>query len=319
MTEERVIMKKKLILDVDTGIDDAIAIILAATAPELELLGITTVSGNIDLESATRNTLRVLELIGKKGMYGIHMGAEAPLKRNIRYAVEVHGTSGMAGELEDISVELPENTDAISFMIETIKKYPNEVTVVMTGPETNFALALQQAPEIAKLVKEVVIMGGVVTEKGNESPVAEFNIAIDPEAAHIVFNCEAKVTMVGLDVTKKAMLKKEHFEKLNHDSKVAQFVMNVTHQYMERFFLDNGVRGCAMHDPLAVASVICPELIETFPYFVGVETNSVYCDGQTVCDFDNRWQKEPNVQVALKVDAISFIDLLLSRINQAVS
>lgn len=305
---------KKIILDVDTGIDDAIAIILATRSPELEVMGITTVSGNIDLESATRNTLRVLTLLGKENEVNVYKGAEKPLKRAIRYAVEIHGKSGMAGQLENIDVTHRETKSAIDFIIETIKAYPHEITMIMTGPETNFALALEKAPEIAQLVKAIVVMGGVVDGRGNESPVAEFNIAIDPEAANAVFNCGAEVTMVGLDVTKKALLTKAHFEGLDESSKVSSFVMNVTHSYMERFYLDNGVYGCAMHDPLAVATCIDPTLVVAKPYYVGVETNSIFCDGQTVCDFAGRWQKAPNVKVALEVDSERFLKLLIESV-----
>lgn len=309
-------MTKKVILDVDTGIDDAIGILLAATAPELELLGITTVSGNIDLESATRNTLRVLKLINRTDV-SVYPGAEKPLKRSIRYAVEVHGTSGMAGQLEDLEVEMPKTISAVEFIRNTVIENPNEVTLIFTGPQTNLALALTAYPEIKDLIKEVIVMGGAVAVKGNESPVAEFNIAIDPEAAHQVFESGLEVTMIGLDVTKKALLKREHFEALHQESPVAQFVMNVTHQYMERFFADNGIYGCAMHDPLAVTMAIKPDFVTVKPYYVAVEHKSLYCDGQTVCDFDGRWHKEANVKVGLEVDSAGFIAFLMDRINKA--
>lgn len=310
-------MKKKVILDVDTGIDDAIGIILAATAPELDVLGITTVSGNIDLESATRNTLRVLKLIDKEADISVYKGSESPLCRNIRYAVEVHGSSGLADQLEDIEVVHKETELAWDFMKKMTVKYPGEITLIMTGPQTNLALALQKYPELKHGFKEVIVMGGAVKEKGNESPTAEFNIAIDPEAAEQVFSSGLKVTMIGLDVTKKALLKREHFNGLDQESPVAQFVMNVTKQYMDRFFIDNGIYGCAMHDPLAVTMGIAPEYVKTYPYFVGVETRSQYCDGQTVCDFDNRWGKAPNVHVGLEVDSEGFISFLIDRINKA--
>lgn len=311
-------MKKKVILDVDTGIDDAIGIILAATAPEIELLGITTVSGNIDLESATRNTLRVLKLINRQDTVSVYKGSEKPLSRDIRYAVEVHGQSGLAGQLEDIPVEHNETKPAWVFYNEMAAMNPGEITLIMTGPQTNLALALQKYPELRGRIKEVIVMGGAVKEKGNESPTAEFNIAIDPEAAEYVFSSGMQVTMIGLDVTKKSLLKREHFEGLNPESPVAQFVMNVTKQYMDRFFIDNGIYGCAMHDPLAVTMGIQPGFVTTVPYFVGVETKSQYCDGQTVCDFDNRWGKAPNVHVGMAVDSEGFIAFLIDRINKAL-
>lgn len=306
-------MKDKIILDVDTGIDDAIGIMLAATAPELEVLGITTVSGNIDLESATRNTLRVLALV--KRDLKVYPGEIKPLSRSIRYATEVHGASGLAGQLEDMAYGEAQSKHAVDYIIETVKQYPREVTIICTGPQTNLAMALRKAPEIKNLIRRVIVMGGAVTVKGNESPVAEFNIAIDPEAAYEVFESGMEVTMIGLDVTKKALLKKEHFANLNHDLAASQFVMAVTKQYMDRFFVDNGIYGCAMHDPLAVTMAIRPDFVKTTAYYVGVEHQSQFCDGQTVCDFDNRWQKQPNVQVGLEVDAEGFIAFLIQRIN----
>lgn len=309
-------MKKKVILDVDTGIDDAIGIILATTAPELDLLGITTVSGNIDLESATLNTLRVLKLLGKDEVQ-VYKGAETPLQRKIRYAVEIHGASGMAGQLEDVEVVHKQSKKAWEFYHEMASQYPGEVTLVMTGPQTNLAMALNQYPELKNLFKEVIVMGGAVKEKGNESPTAEFNIAIDPEAAEMVFQSGMNVTMIGLDVTKKSLLRREHFSALRKDSPVADFVMKVTNDYMERYFKANGIYGCSMHDPLAVTMTIAPQFVKTQHLFVGVETKSQYCDGQTVCDFENRWNKAPNVHVGLEVDVDGFTAFLIDRINAA--
>lgn len=309
-------MKKKVILDVDTGIDDAIGIILAATAPEIELLGITTVSGNIDLESATKNTLRVLKLLGKEEIQ-VYKGAETPLERKIRYAVEIHGASGMAGQLEDMEVSHHQSKTAWDFYHEMASLYPGEVTLVMTGPQTNLARALEQYPELKGLFKEIIVMGGAVKEKGNESPTAEFNIAIDPEAAEMVFQSGMKVTMIGLDVTKRSLLRREHFSRLRQDSPVADFVMKVTNDYMERYFKANGIYGCSMHDPLAVTMTLAPQFVKTQHLFVGVETKSQYCDGQTICDFEKRWNKDPNVYVGLEVDVEGFIDFLIDRINAA--
>ncbi len=308
--------KIKMILDVDTGIDDAIGIVLAATAPEVTLLGITTVSGNIDLESATKNTLRVLDLIDVTTV-PVHMGAAKPLKRSIRYATEVHGASGMAGQLEDVAVALPTGKDAVSFIIEQLEAHKGEVTLVMTGPQTNFALALEREPRVAQWVKNIVIMGGVVLGRGNESPVAEFNIAIDPEAVDKTFNCGAQVTMIGLDVTKKAILTKAHLEALDASKPLTQFVKGVTKQYMDRYFMDDGIYGCPMHDPLAVAVAITPDLVKTQRHFVAVEQNSTYCDGQTICDFNGKWGKTPNVDVALEVDDHAFLSLLIDRLKTA--
>lgn len=307
---------KKVILDVDTGIDDALGILLAIVSKEINLMGITTVSGNIDVESSTLNTLRVLKLIDKTDEVGVYMGATQPLKRNTRYATEVHGSTGMADQLLDLDVEYKHKMDAEDFIIKTIKENPNEITIVMTAPETNLANALAKAPEIEDMIKEVIIMGGVVGGKGNESPVAEFNIAIDPEAAHTVFNGSYDFTMIGLDVTKKALLTEDDIKKISDTSIVKKFISDVTKVYMDRYFLDNGIHGCAIHDPLAVAVAIDSSLVETEHKFIAIERSSEYCDGMTICDFDNKWGKEPNAHVALRVDRERFINFFIDRMSQ---
>jgi purine nucleosidase len=310
---------KKVILDVDTGIDDAIGIMLACASNELDIQAITTVSGNIDLESATRNTLRVLKLIGKEDI-AVYAGEKAPLKRDVRYATEIHGTTGLAGQLTDMDVDLELNRvlkqemHAVEALIDIIEQNKHEVTLVMTGPETNFAKALEKKPEVAEWVKEVIIMGGAGRVPGNESPVAEFNIAIDPEAAYAVFNSKAKVTMAGLDVTTRALLTRAHIQDIKNEA-VRDFVYGATYDYMERYYLRHGIHGCCMHDPLAVSLAIDPTLVKSVHTYVGVETNSMYCDGMTVCDIDNRWGKAANVHVALDIRVEDFINFLTARLS----
>lgn len=312
---------KKIILDVDTGIDDAIGIMVACASEELDIQAITTVSGNIDLESATRNTLRVLKLINRFEI-PVYAGEKAPLKRSVRYATEIHGSTGLAGQLPDIDVQerlsnvLASDKSAIDIIIETIKENKNEITVVMTGPETNFAKAMEREPEIQDWVKEIIIMGGAADIRGNESPVAEFNIAIDPEAAEMVFGSRAKVTMVGLDVTTRALLTRDRISEITSNEAVKDFVHGATYDYMERYHKKHGVYGCCMHDPLAVSLAINPDLVSTVHRFVGVETRSQYCDGMTVCDFDGRWNKDANVHVAIDIDPKVFIDFMIDRLNR---
>lgn len=312
---------KKIILDVDTGIDDAIGIMVACASEELDIQAITTVSGNIDLESATRNTLRVLKLINRFEI-PVYAGEKAPLKRSVRYATEIHGSTGLAGQLPNTDVEerlssvLASDKSAIDIIIETIKENKNEITVVMTGPETNFAKAMEREPEIQDWVKEIIIMGGAADIRGNESPVAEFNIAIDPEAAEMVFGSRAKVTMVGLDVTTRALLTRDRISEIISNEAVKDFVHGATYDYMERYHKKHGVYGCCMHDPLAVSLAINPDLVSTVHRFVGVETRSQYCDGMTVCDFDGRWNKDANVHVAIDIDPKVFIDFMIDRLNR---
>jgi purine nucleosidase len=307
--------KKKVILDVDTGIDDAIAIMLALASPELEVLGITTVSGNIDLESATKNTLKVLKLIGREDV-PVYKGAVKPLWRSIRYAKEVHGDCGLAGQLSDIEPGAAQSLSAGDFIKAQIEKFPGEVTLIMTGPETNLGVLLMQDRDLAMNLKEIIVMGGVADGRGNESPVAEFNIAIDPEAADLVFHSGAPLTMVGLDVTRKALLRKSDIDALTATDQVKDFVDLVTMEYRQRFAVVNGYEACLMHDPLAVAVAIDPSLVKCVHRYVGIETESRYCDGQTVCDFDERWGKTPNAEVCIELDTEGFLELLTNRLNR---
>lgn len=306
--------KKKVILDVDTGIDDALAILLGLASPELEILGITTVSGNIDLESATRNTLRVLKMIGREEI-GVYPGALKPLWREKRYATEVHGSCGLAGQLSSLEVGPARSETAEQFILRQVELYPGEITLIMTGPETNLGKLLFKDRDFAHKFKRIVVMGGVAEGRGNESPVAEFNIAIDPEAADLVFNSGADLTMVGLDVTRKALLTTDHIMQLTASPHIKSFICGVTESYRKRYAKANGVEACLMHDPLAVAVVIDPTLVTTVKRFVGIETESRYCDGQTVCDFEGRWGNDPNTKIAMSVDSERFIKLLIERFN----
>ena len=315
MTVSGFIKKKKVILDVDTGIDDAIAIMLALASPELEVIGITTVSGNIDLESATTNTLKVLKLIGREDI-PVYRGASKPLWRGIRYAKEVHGSCGLAGQLSDLQPGKPQDLDAGSFIKSQLELYPGEITLIMTGPETNLGVLLMQERDLALKFREIIVMGGVAEGRGNESPVAEFNIAIDPEAADLVFHSGAPLTMVGLDVTRKALLRKTAIDELTSTPDIKKFIDQVTMEYRQRFLAINGFEACLMHDPLAVAVAVDPSLVKCIHRYVGIETESRYCDGQTVCDFDGRWGKAPNVQVCMALDEARFVELLTSRLNR---
>jgi len=315
MTMAGFIRKKKVILDVDTGIDDAIAIMLALASPELEVLGITTVSGNIDLESATKNTLRVLKLIGREDI-PVYKGAVKPLWRSIRYAKEVHGDCGLAGQLSDLEPGEAQSLSAGDFIKAQIERYPGEITLIMTGPETNLGVLLMQERNLALYLKEIIVMGGAADSRGNESPVAEFNIAIDPEAADLVFHSGAPLTMVGLDVTRKALLRKSDIDSLKASEAVKRFVDQVTMEYRQRFAAIKGFEACLMHDPLAVAVAVDPSLVRCVNRYVGIETESRYCDGQTVCDFDDRWGKKPNAEVCIELDHERFLDLLTNRLNR---
>lgn len=300
---------KKVVLDVDTGVDDALGIILAVKSGCFDVLGITTVNGNVSLSKATENTCKILEFLQVEQKIPVVRGASRPLLRHAYFEHRIHGEDGLGGALRDVQVRTQAKEGfAPDFMIEQVKKHPGEVTLIMTGPLTNLALAVSRYPELVDQVKEVIFMGGVVKEHGNVTPTAEYNMYVDPEAAKIVFHAGFPLlTLVGLDVTRKVLLNEAHIQELG-DTPMAAYVKQSTSEYTQRYFERNGVRACAMHDPLAVAVAMSPELVTTQKLYVDIETRSELCDGQTVCDFQNRLMKEPNMQVCLDVDAPAFFE-----------
>jgi purine nucleosidase len=300
---------KKIVLDVDTGVDDALGIMLAVKSGCFDVLGITTVNGNVSLSKATENTCKILDFLQVNQEIPVICGASRPLMRHVYFEHRIHGEDGLGGALRDVPVRTQvQEGYAPDFMIEQVKKHPGEVTLIMTGPLTNLALAVSKYPELVQQVKEVIFMGGVVKEHGNVTPTAEYNMYVDPEAAKIVFRAGfPSLTLVGLDVTRKVLLDEAHIRELG-DTPMADYVKQSTSEYTQRYFERNGVRACALHDPLAVAVAMSPELVTTQKLYVDVETRSDLCDGQTVCDFQNRLMKEPNMNVCLDVDAPAFFE-----------
>lgn len=307
---------RKIILDVDTGIDDALGIMLAVKSGAFDITGITTVSGNVSLLKATNNTCKILEFIDATDI-PVVQGAFRPLLRDPRFEHDVHGSDGLGGALLDVNPSIgPEEGFAPDFIIRTVQQNPGEVTLIMTGPLTNLALALRKCAELPELVDEVIFMGGVVGSMGNITPTAEYNMYVDPEAAQIVFHAGfKKLTMVGLDVTRKTLLKDHHISQLN-DPKMKAYVAESLNDYMDRHARRNdGIRACALHDPLAVGVALNKSFVKTTAYHVDMETISHLCDGQTVCDFQNRWDKPANMDVCLEVDTESFLQLFIDTLN----
>lgn len=307
-------MRKKLLLDVDTGIDDALGIILAVKSEDADLIGITTVNGNVSLDQATTNTLKVLALLGAH--YPVVKGANTPLIRPSFFEHSVHGEDGLGGALTTLEPNSePTLGFAPDYMIEQAKRYPGELTLVMTGPLTNLALAIKKDPELVHLIKQVVYMGGAAFTHGNVTPVAEYNMYVDPEAARVVLHAGfSSITQIGLDVTRDALLTRADIASLP-ESTIKHFIADCTKHYMERYELRNGVAACALHDPLAVAYALNPDLTETAAYFMEVETNSRFCDGQTICDRQNRLEQAPNAYIALNLNANAFLSYFLTTIQ----
>jgi inosine-uridine nucleoside N-ribohydrolase len=301
-----------IVLDCDPGHDDAIAILLALASPEVELVGVTTVAGNATLEQTTSNALRVLEYAGR-GDVPVAAGAGRPLVRERHVAAHVHGPSGLDGPELPAAVGAPVETHAVEFLAEQIRARGGRLTLVPTGPLTNVALLLSLYPDAQP--ERIVLMGGAVGE-GNRTPAAEFNVWADPEAAQRVFASGLDVTMIGLDVTHQAIVSAEHADELRATGRAGKLVAELVDFY-SRFHkqLYPELGGSPLHDPLAVAHVIRPGIVEVRPAHVEVDCSGGPSYGRTNVDWRGRHDgREPNATVGLAVDADAFRALLLERI-----
>lgn len=304
-----------VILDGDPGLDDAVAWLLAFASPELDILGVTAVHGNVPLPLARRNAGVVLALAGERaGGVPYFAGADRPLLRDAITATRMHGDSGLpAGGLPD-PVRDPEAEHAVSFLIRTLRARPGEVTLVCSGPLTNLALAFRLAPDLPGLVREVVWMGGS-TAQGNRTPAAEFNALADPHAARIVLESGARVRMVGLNVTMQCVATPPRVAQLRALGNRAGVVCaELLEFYAEAYRRNYGLSGGALHDPLAVAAALRPELLGWQAMRVEVETQEGLNFGRTVCDLYGVTGQAPNVSVAVTVDDAAFFGLLLERL-----
>jgi inosine-uridine nucleoside N-ribohydrolase len=290
-----------IVLDCDPGHDDAIAILLALASPEVELIGVSTVAGNQTLDKTTRNALVTLEVAGRADI-PVVAGADAPLRRTLRTAAHVHGETGLDGpELFEPSAQAAD-VDAADWL------QPG-VTLVPTAPLTNVARWVERGVRPDR----IVWMGGSIGE-GNVTPAAEFNAFVDPEAAAAVFASEIPLTMVGLDVTHKALFTRAHAERLRETGRAGRFVAELSDFFLRFHEQSYGFAGSPIHDAMAVAHVIDPTLLTTRHVNVAVETASEYCDGRTVVDLRGVSGREPNAEVGVDVDAERFLELLVTRI-----
>jgi inosine-uridine nucleoside N-ribohydrolase len=299
-----------IVLDCDPGHDDAIALLLALASPEVELLGVTTTYGNQTLEKTTANALRVLELVGRTDV-PVAAGADRPLVRELAVADHVHGESGLDGPALPPPSAKPVEADAVTFMAEQIAAAGRPVTLVPTGPLTNVARFLELHSPAN--VERIVLMGGSIGE-GNVTPAAEFNIWCDPEAAERVFRRGLDVTMIGLDVTHKAIAGLGVTARLREAGRVGVFIAELIEFFSLYHRRTYGWDGAPIHDAVAVATVIRPGLVETRHVNVEIEVESELCRGRTVVDRWGRTDRPPNVQVGVDVDADGFFDLLVERI-----
>ncbi|MEA9984458.1 MULTISPECIES: nucleoside hydrolase [Subtercola] len=309
-------MPRKIILDCDPGHDDAVAMLLAHGNPEIELMAVTTVVGNQTLEKVTRNALSVARVAGIVGV-PFAAGAARPLVRQIELAGSIHGESGLDGPvLPEPTIEL-DKRHAIDLIIDTIMQHePGEITLVPTGGLTNIAMAVRKEPRIAERVREVVLMGGAYAG-GNWSATSEFNIIIDPEAAHIVFNEKWPLTMVGLDLTHQALATPEVAAAIAAvGTGPARFVGELLEFFAEAYRDNQGFDSPPVHDPCAVAYVIDPSIMTTRTAPLDIELTGTLTLGMTVADFRAPAPADCTTQVAVSLDHGRFWALVVDALQR---
>jgi inosine-uridine nucleoside N-ribohydrolase len=308
---------KHVLIDTDPGVDDALAILLAFSSPELRVEGLTTVAGNVGLDIGSMNALKLLEFLGVKDV-PVAAGADKPLLRKNRDASSVHGDTGLGGAtLPEPVGQLDERT-AIQFILEKVDELGRELILVPIGPLTNIAATILARPSIVHEISDLVIMGGAFNltpyGHGNVSPVAEFNVWHDPEAAKIVFDSGIPITAIGLDVTTAPAnrLSEAKFKEIEAmGTKRALFVADLCRHLIERY------GGVSLHDPLAIAAVIDPSLVETERVAVEVETRGEVTRGMTLVDHRRTHREESedtNVEACVSVDGVRFLDLIFERV-----
>jgi inosine-uridine nucleoside N-ribohydrolase len=298
------------VIDCDPGHDDAIALLLALASPEVEVVGVTTVFGNQTLEKTTANALRVLELVGRTDV-PIVTGADRPRERELVVAAHVHGESGLDGPVLPPPTTEPAGTDAVAFLREAVRAADGSLILVPTGPLTNVAAYLERHGGDG--LERIVLMGGAIAE-GNMTPAAEFNVWADPEAASIVLASGVDVTMVGLDVTHRAVTTAAVEERLRAAGAIGRFVADIIDFFALYHRTTYGWDGAPIHDAVAVAQVIDPTLVTTAHRNVEVELESELCRGRTVVDLWNRTSRPRTTDVGVDLDTTRFFDLLVERI-----
>lgn len=310
-------MSRKVIFDCDPGVDDCIALMAALASPEdFDVLGVTTVAGNVPLEVCTRNALALTALVGREDV-AVYAGCPRPMVEKAIAARHIHGETGLGAARLPAPDRAAAHVHAVDFLIEALRGAEKaSVTLAPTGPLTNIAVALVKAPDIAKGVKEIVLMGGARSEGGNITASAEFNMYADPHAARVVFQSGLPITAIGLDTTLQLRCTPARHDALrslgNAAGEVAaQMIGHVNQVYGEIY----GAEGAALHDPCVVAYLLAPELFETAPAFIDVETRAGLTRGHTSVDVYGALE-EANARWATRLDADNVFALLLDRIGR---
>jgi purine nucleosidase len=311
-------MPRRVIIDTDPGIDDAVALLLALASPEeLEVLGIVAVAGNLPISDTERNTRRICELAGRPDIK-IYAGCARPLLRPLATAAAIHGdTLGEKLGFPEPAIPL-QRQHGVDLIIEALRSaVPGSITLCALGPLTDIAMALVKAPDIAPNIQEIVVMGGAAFEIGNVTPAAEFNIFVDPHAAAIVLGSGAPITMIPLDVTHKVLSTPQRLAALRElPNRCGPAAASLLTQFEEARAHRFGTRGLALHDPCVIGYLLRPDLFAGRRVNVIVETESVLTAGMTVVDWFGVTDRAPNVNLLTEIDADRFYQLLIDRLAQ---
>src|SRR6266540_4312297 len=305
---------KRIIIDTDPGVDDAFTFLLVLASPEIKLEALTTTQGNVTVDKATRNALSVLEL-GGAGHIPVTQGSVLPLIQPLRASAHVHGESGIGNAKLPEPQAKPVPGHAVDYLIERVLAEPNKISIFAIGPLTNIAMAIRKEPAFAKAIKELVIMGGAIQEGGNMPPLVEFNIYVDPHAAHIVFHSGIPITLIPLDVTHKCLLLQKHVDHLMQiSSPISRFIRDAMQVYL-KFSFELGYPGSALHDPLTLATILQPDLLTLKEYYVDVDISGGVSMGKTFADILNVTKKPVNMKVAMNVRGDDFVKLFVQRME----
>lgn len=313
---------QKIILDVDTGIDDALAILYAIGEQAADLIGLTTTFGNIDVDQATKNTLSILDLAGASDI-PVYMGSNHSLdsEQYVRREVttQIHGKDGIGDANIKPSTRMPEEKSAVDFLIEAARKYGSELKLICLGPLTNLAHAFEKDKEAILNINEIIMMGGALTVPGNATTFAEANITEDVHAAKTVLESDLPLKMVGLDVTMRTILTKQATDEWHaYDTERSKKIAKMTEHYFESYKDRLGMLGCALHDPLAIGIALYPELAQTLPLDLTVKLDEP-ARGLTIGDNKKLLNEKITTNVCIQVDNEKFLALFMNAMEAALN